>query len=237
MATSIAAVDAANISPGTGGSIPIGKEINVASRAINGGTLYITTVRSEGNSDPAGVATTFVPTNVAAPTRQLRLSDGKSDLGVPFTAAAGTPSGTLGISRTAGTSMILVGEATSSSAKTDKGIWEFTLPDTYQAGAAITFNVDANYTTSSGAVTAASTTVLGALYTESVSGVEAVATVTQSATQISSTATQYPFTVSATNAATAGLAPGSRVVFEVTLLVTNSSGASTGQVNSITYVA
>ena len=89
---------------------------------------------------------------------------------------------------------MLLGEATSSSAKTDKAAWEFVLPSTYVTGAAITFNVDCNYT-GSGTVTAASCTVLGAIYTESNTGVEAAATVTQTATQISSTATQYPFAV------------------------------------------
>lgn len=235
MTTNITPLDSAQISPGTGGSIAIGKELNVASRAVNGGTVYITSVRS-GNSDPIGVSTTFVPASAVAPTRQLVLTDAKSDLGVPMTAAAGTPTGTVGISRTAGTSAVLVGEATSSSAKTDKALWEFNLPTTYVAGAAITFNIDCNYT-GTGTVTAASTTILGALYTESNTGGEAAVTVTQTATQFTATATQYPFAVSAANAAAAGLVPGMRVAFEATMLVTTSAGAATGQINSVTYNA
>lgn len=64
MATTITPVDAANVSPGTTGTIAIGKEINVASRAVAGGTLFITTTRGLGDSDPTGVSTTFVPTSV-----------------------------------------------------------------------------------------------------------------------------------------------------------------------------
>jgi hypothetical protein len=235
MTTNITPFDSAHISPGTGGSIAIGKELNIASRAVNGGTVYIASVRS-GNSDPVGISSVFVPANAVAPVRQLELSAAMSDLGVPMTAAAGTPSGTVGISRSSGTSLVLVGEATSSSAKTDKALWEFVLPTTYVAGAAITFNIDCNYT-GTGTVTAASTTILGALYTESNTGVEAAVTVTQTATQFSATATQYPFAVTAANAVAAGLAPGMRVCFEATMLVTTSAGAATGQINSVTYNA
>ena len=235
MTTNITPFDAAQISPGTGGSVAIGKELNVASRTVNGGTVYITTVRS-GNSDPAGVSTTFVAANAVAPVRQLLLSEALSDLGVPMTAAAGTPTGTVGISRTAGTSLVLVGEATSSSAKTDKALWEFVLPTTYVAGAAITFNLDCNFT-GSGTVTAASCTILLNPYTESNTGVEALVTATQTATQISSTATQYPFAVSAANAVAAGLVPGMRMTLESVMLITSASGANTGQINSVTYNA
>lgn len=64
MATSITPVDAANVSPGTTGTVPVGKEINVASRAVAGGTLFITTTRGLGDSDPTGVSTVFVPTTI-----------------------------------------------------------------------------------------------------------------------------------------------------------------------------
>lgn len=236
MTTSITPLDAANISSGTGGSIPVGKEINVASRAVTGGTLYITTVRGAADTDPAGVATAFVPASAVPAARQLRLSEGKSDLGVPMTAAAGTPTGTLGISRTAGTSLVLVGEATSSSAKTDKVMFETVLPDTYIAGAAITIAADANYTTT-GTVTAASTTLNMAMYAESVAGVEAAVTVTGGAQQFTASAASYSWTVSAVNAAAASLVAGMRVVFELTMLVTTSAGAATGQLNSLSFTA
>lgn len=65
--TSITPVDASNISPGTGGNVGVGKEINLASRSVNGGTLYIATVRGMSDSDPAGISTTFVPTTASSP--------------------------------------------------------------------------------------------------------------------------------------------------------------------------
>lgn len=64
MATTITPVDSANISPGTTGTIAIGKEVNILSRAVTGGTLFIVTTRGLGDSDPTGVATQFVPTTI-----------------------------------------------------------------------------------------------------------------------------------------------------------------------------
>ena len=233
MTTNITPLDAANISPGTGGTIPIGKELNVASRAVNGGTVYITTVR-DGNSDPVGVSSAFVPANVSAPLRTVELTNAVSDAGVQLTATA--TSGAMGISRSAGVSLVLVGEATSSSAKTDKAAFEVILPATYVAGSAITFNVDANYT-GSGTVTAASTTVLVNPYVLSNTGGETLVTVTQTATQFVASAAQYPFAVTAAAAAAANLVPGSRLMVEVVMVVTTSAGAATGQINSLTYNA
>ena len=69
MTTLVTPVDASNISEGTGGSIPLGKEIVVFSRAVTGGTLWITVVRGFGDSDPAGISTSFAastsPVNTA----------------------------------------------------------------------------------------------------------------------------------------------------------------------------
>lgn len=64
MATTITPVDAANLSSGTTGTIAIGKEINVFSRAVAGGSLFIVTTRGLADSDPTGVAVQFVPTTI-----------------------------------------------------------------------------------------------------------------------------------------------------------------------------
>lgn len=234
MTTSIVPLDATQISPGTGGSIPLGKEINVATRAVTGGTLYITTVRGADDSDPVGVATSFVAASVSPATRRLKLTDAKSDVGVALTASAG--SGAMGVSRTAGTSLTLAGETTSSSAKTDKAMWEFTLPDTYVTGAAITIASEANYT-GGGTVTAAATTLTMNAYSETDAGVEAAITVTGGAQQFTGTNATYTWSISAVNAAAASLAAGVRVVLEMVMLVTTSSGGATGQVNSVSYTA
>jgi len=161
--------------------------------------------------------------------RFLSLTDAKSDAGVPLTAAAGTPAGAVGVSRTAGTSLVLVGEATSASAKTNKALWELNLPSTYVAGANISVLVNA-IVTGSGTLTAASTTITVAAYTE-INGIEAALTVS-AAQQFDKTGEALTFTVTGT-----GLVPGQHIAVEVTVLVTTSAGACTGQLNSIALVA
>lgn len=203
-------------------------ELLVQSSSVSGGTLYTSVVRQGGLQGPiAGVSSTFVPTGATSPTRYLALTSGKSDLGVPMTAAAGTPSGTMGVARTAGTSLDLVGEATSSSAKTDKVLFEFDLPDTYVAGTNIPVVVNA-IVTGSGTLTGASTTITAQAYTET-NGVEAAVT-TSAAQQFDKTGETLTYTVTGTS-----LVPGQHVALELTVLVTSASGANTGQVNSVAF--
>lgn len=208
-------------------------EVLVRSYSVPGGTLDCAIPRPSGAVPtigyPNGIGCAYVPGGGGSTTRYLSLTEGKSDLGVPMTAAAGTPTGTVGVARTAGTSLTLVGEATSSSAKTNKVIFEFNLPSTYVAGANIPVVVNANYT-GSGTVTAASTTITAQLYTET-NGVEAAVT-TSAAQQFTGTATNYTYTVTGT-----GLVAGQHVMLELTMLVTTSAGAATGQLNSVAYQA
>lgn len=200
-------------------------ELLTQSQSISGGTL-VTTILKQPAGPMIGVASAFVPAASGGIVRYFELTNGKSDLGVPMTAAAGTPTGTVGISRTAGTSMALTGEATSSSAKTDKVIFEFNLPTSYVAGANVPVTINALAT--GGTITGASTTMTVAAYTET-NGVEAGLTVS-AAQQIPSTATNLVFTVTGTN-----LVPGQHMVIELTMLVTTSAGAGTGTINSVAY--
>lgn len=162
-------------------------------------------------------------------TRYLPLTDAKADSGIPLTAAAGTPTGAVGVSRTAGTSLQLVGEATSASAKTNKAFWEFDLPQTYVAGADIPVIVNA-IVTGSGTLTAASTTITVAAYTE-INGVEAALTVS-AAQQFDKTGETLTFTITGT-----GLVPYQHIAIEITMLVTSASGANTGTLNSVAIQA
>jgi hypothetical protein len=155
----------------------------------------------------------------------LSLLDAKSDAGVGLTASA--TSGAMGISRTAGTSLVLAGEATSASAKTDKAVFGFELPDHYVPGTDLQILVNCNYS-GSGTVTAASTTMAVAAYTE-INGVEAALTV-GAAQQMASAAGTLSFNVTGTN-----LTSGQRILVELTMLVTSASGANTGAVNSVGY--
>jgi hypothetical protein len=174
-----------------------------------------------------GVAATIASNFVSdAGPHTLSLSSAKSDAGVGLTATPG--SGAFGITRTAGTSFVLTGEATSSNAKTDKAIWEFDLPGSYAAGSNIAVTV--NCQASGGTITAATTTLTVAAYTE-VNGVEAALTVS-AAQEIPATATGLVFTITGT-----ALVPGQHLALEAVMLVTTSAGAGTGVINSVSYFA
>jgi hypothetical protein len=203
-------------------------EILCQNEPVTGGTLYICGIRTGGvQGQLNGVSQSFVPAAAGGLTRYMILTEGKSDLGVPMTAAPGTPATTPGVSRTAGTSLVLTGEATSGAqAKTDKVVFERNLPDTYVANANISFVVNCNY--SGTVVTAGSTTMTVTAYSE-VNGVETALTVS-AAQQIPAAAGNLTFTITGT-----GLTPGAHVVFELTMLVTSASGAVTGQINAVSF--
>jgi hypothetical protein len=167
--------------------------------------------------------TTFVAPGVAAPIRHLLLSQALSDAGVGLTTTAG--SGAMGISRTAGTSFVLVGETTSSSAVTDKVLWSITTPETYISGNNINVLINGNYS-GTGTITAASTTLTVAAYSL-VAGVETALTVS-AAQRLPATATVLTFVITGTN-----LTPLGVLLIELTMLVTSSSGANTGQINEV----
>ncbi len=195
--------------------------------ALASGVAEAQTVVLDQNPAPAPTQCLNPELMVGGLTRYLALTNAKSDLGVPMTAAAGTPSGPVGVSRTAGTSLTLIGEATSgAAAKTDTALFEFNLPDSYVAGANIAVTVNCNTTGST--ITAASTTMTVAAYTE-IAGAEAALTVS-AAQQIPETAGNLVFTVTGT-----GLTPGAHVAVELTVLVTTSAGAAHGIINSVSY--
>lgn len=195
-------------------------------QSVAGGALYQTVLVPKGGNP--SVASTFVAGGAGSQARYLNLTEGKLTTGLPMTGVTGS-STSFGVARTAGTSLTLVGTATSSSATTNKVFFEFNLPSTYVAGANIPVVVNANYT-GGGTVTAASTTVAAQLYTET-AGVEAAVT-TSASQQFTGTAAAYTFTVTGT-----GLVPGQHVSVELTMVSTTSAGAITGQVNSVAYTA
>ena len=229
----ITAVDATTIRPGTGGVIPGGKEIMLSSLAVGNGTLYITTVRDEGNADPAAVDTCYAPFAVAPPAHLLRLTKAKTTTGIPVNGSA--PSGGFLIARTAGTSMNLQSETTSTSTVTDVVMFEFTLPDTYVAGAALPVIVNANYT-GAGTLTAGFPTLSMTCSTFTAAGAQNAAQ-SVAAQVIGSSAAAYTFTVTAAQAVNNGMAPGSRVMLVFTGIVNSASGSNTLVINSVRYTA
>lgn len=175
---------------------------------------------------PGGCA--FVPGGGGSINRYLSLTDGKTDTGVSMTA---TPSSAnFGVSRTAGTSLVLTMNANSSNAVTNKVLWQLNLPATYVAGANINVVCNVNYS-ATGTVTAATTTVGVAAYTET-NGTEAAIAGITAAQQFTATATNYTFVVPGT-----GLVVGQPLTFEITELVTTSAGAATGVLNACYYTA
>lgn len=140
--------------------------------------------------------------------------------------AVGASAGNFGIARTAGTSMVMVGEATSASTKVDKLAVNTSIPNTYVAGAALPVVINAQVTGGGTFVPGSSSLALAA-YTV-INGVEVALSV--SATQQLNAAQQdYTFSVTPP----ASLPIGTRIVLEPTMTVTSSAGASTGQINSV----
>jgi len=218
--------------PGAGNAA-LNSENLLQSFAISGGNLYWNCYRGPGrpingaDQNWACNSPTFVPTTLSGTfNRPLNLSDARLDTGIISTSATG--SGTsYGIARTAGTSYALVGAATSASAVTTKAMWEVTIAPTYVAASTLPVIVNANYT-GAGTVTAASTTLTLTAYTE-VGGVETAITGITAAQQFTGTAANYTFNIPSS----AALAPNQHIVVEVTMLVTTSAGAATGQINGV----
>jgi hypothetical protein len=204
-------------------------DVVVSSISVSGGTIYAAVSRPQGASGAISApALLFQPETIPAPTRPLKLTDAKADTGAVLTATA--TGGAMGISRSAGTSLALVNEATSSSAKTDTANWEFVLPDTYVAGTNIPLLIEAAIT-GGGTLTAASCTVTPTVYTESATGLEASVSVS-AAQQIVAAGSTLTFTITGT-----GLVAGQRLWLNVSVLVTSASGANTGRVNSVAFQA
>ncbi len=209
-----------------GQTLPRGTDYTVTSIPVTGGTLLMTALMQ--GQTPQGIATSFVPTATGGGIlRFLDLTNAKADSGVAVTGTA--TGGAVGVSRTAGTSLVLLGEATSGSAKTDKAFWQLNLPTTYVAGAAIPVIVNAAVL-GTGTLTGASTTISVAAYTEN-TGTETALTVS-AAQSLVATAQGYTFSVTGT-----GLAVGQPLGIEVTGLVTSSSGANTFEIQSLAYQA
>jgi len=188
---------------------------------VSGGTLYVTTISD--HNDVVAATQSFVPSSAGGAERFLMLTRALSIAGIALTATPGA--GAFGITRTDGTSLVLTGEATSGAAnKTDQAIWEVNLSDSYVAGRDIALTVNCN--TVGTVITAASTTLTPTAYSQS-DGVETALTVS-AAQQIPATATDLIFTITGT-----GLTPGMSIVVVLTMLVTTSSGAAHGVINSV----
>lgn len=193
-------------------------DIALFSTTLNSGE----TVALETSSLPSG---TLGLKARAVPVLHLALTDAKSDAGVALTATA--TGGAMGVARTAGTSLALVGEATSSNAKTDKAMWEFNIPTSYNDGAVLPVTVNASVA-GTGTLTAVSTTLALAAYSE-IDGVEAALSTSGGTQQMVAAGSNLSWNIAASNS----LVAGQRLALELTMLVTTSTGANTGHINKV----
>ena len=183
------------------------------------------TVKLDNPNVNSGVT---ILTGMSAADMPIQLTSGRAATGAVITATAG--SGIMGISRTAGTSLALVGEATSGNAKTNAAIFFTALPFSYNDGTALSIVANAEVT-GSGTLTAASTTIEVAV-NSIVAGAETALSVTGGAQKFTATPTDYTWAVAGTN-----LTAGMQLAVTTTTIVTSSSGANTGKLNSLVLKA
>ena len=189
-------------------------------------------VMLETSSLPGGVLALSAAPIASNSPKYLAMTDVLTDAGLSL--ATATASGTTpGIARTAGTSQYLTGVATSGAQTvTTKMLWNFNIPASYVAGAAIPVVVQCVVPTALD-VTASTTTMTVAAYSVSPTGVETSLTVSAAQQIPITTAAALTFSVTGT-----GLVGGQRMALELTMAVTTiSGGASNGQVLSVSYQA
>lgn len=203
--------------------LPRGSEVVILNEVIAGGTIYFPVLMQAGATPVSLGGGSFVSNSSAGALRFMSLTNAKADNGVAITGSA--TGGAVGVARTAGTSLVLLGEATSASAKTDKAFFETNLPDSYIANAAIPVIVNAAVL-GTGTLTGASTTLSVAAYSE-LAGVETALTVSAAQSLVAAQG-NYTFSVTGT-----GLGPTQHIGLEVVGLVTSSSGANTLEINSV----
>ncbi len=220
----ISVLDTGNLSPFANGAVATYTDV------VAGGTIVIASLANPpGSGLPASIAATFIPAAMSGATRNLSLVDANGPTGVPITATAGATGGAVGIVRSAGTSCVLQGLATSGNAKDNFALWQVNLPASYVAGANIPVIVNAGIL-GTGTLNAGSCTLTVQAFVE-VNGVETALTVSASQT-IVATPAPYTFTITGT-----GLTTYENVCIEVDGLVTSSSGANTLEINSVSFVA
>lgn len=164
--------------------------------------------------------------NQLLPLTQFLLSSGQ-----PLPAVAS--SAILGLNCVPGSSLTLIGEATSSGTNTDYAITEIVLPPGYLVGSPFNIVVNAQWTSSG---TTSSTTVVPVVYKTPNTGVQVSSenlTLT-SAKTITSSAADYTFLING-NPSSGALTPGSRLLLELKVATVGNVGSNTTWINSVRY--
>jgi hypothetical protein len=224
-------------------SIADGGSFQVHTLPVEGGSIYFGISRS--SAGPVGVGAVFVPTNARA-ARQPALpgSGGGAGSGsggggpapkpveLPL-ASAKAPDGSL-LPPAAGNGVmsyqggLLVGEEAHETTNCDHAVFEFGLPETYEAGEPVKIDIDADIA-GGGVVTIADCVVkLGATKTDD----DTDLTVTPPEQQIDSTGGVLAFEIDG-----ADLEPGDTVRIEIQVQIVCTQRSATGQISAVSYTA
>lgn len=209
-----------------GKNVESGKELEVQSVSVTGGTVYVSTVRQAGGS-VTGVASSFVP-SAAAAARRVNMANAYNTDGTVLTASASA--GKFGKAWTFGTSESLVTEAANSNTKTDAVVFEHIVPDSYAA--ASNPSIIGNWSITIGSGTLSVKTLAFDVRKVADDGTQGSNLVTTAATaSTSNSATDYTF---AMNGAT--LNPGDRLQIKATIVLTETGASNvTANLNSVRF--
>lgn len=155
---------------------------------------------------------------------RLNLTAGRTATGLVLDATGGA--GLFKITMTPATGLQLSGETANNNTKTDTVYWEYTLPKTYVAGAALSVIVNANIVIGSG--TAGTKTLTCLAYEVSTAGVSG-ANLGPVAQNLTNSAADYTFAITSTN-----LAPGDKLLIGLTIALQETASSNINAViNSV----
>lgn len=158
-------------------------------------------------------------------TYRLPLILARTDTGLTLTASS--VANTFSISNTTGTSLALTSENANNGTKTDKAMWEWTVPQFYKAGDNLTVTVNGLFTVGGG--TATVKTIAAAAYLLADAGTSGATLIATAAQTLTATAADYAFVVTGTT-----LTPGARVLIEIVVVLTETASSNiNATINSV----
>lgn len=149
---------------------------------------------------------------------KVNLLDGFCVDGAPIAAAAAASD--FGVSITPGTTFYLVGESCQNNTKTDKALWEYTLPDSYVAGTDVVISPNAGF---SGTGTVSTKTVDVNAYEQAADGTQGADLCSTAAQNLGAVGvySDFAFVIDGDN-----LAPGDKLLIVVTVALTETGNAN-----------
>lgn len=174
----------------------------------------ITNVAAGDVADLLNAGCAFLGASMAA--FQLNLLDVKLPTGLQLAATAAA--GVFGLALTAGTSLVLNGEAANNNTKTDVGVINVRLPDSYQAGQDLVVTFNANIVIGSGTAGTKTIDLEAFELTGGAAGSDLCETAAQTLTN---SAANYAFTITGDN-----LAPGDLLQLKFTVVLQETASSN-----------